>query len=213
MLDIHTAAVGSDVAADGAAVHVERAADIHAAAAVVAVDVAADGAAVHRECAVFRHIHAWAALAALVEDSAAVDGVGSIVVLYPPAFVVFIELLGTLAAVAVGQGKGFAIGNVEDFNINIVFISRSRDTVPVQAELNIIVALPCCGKRHILGQVVVARQLGQTSVRFDVRVAVLSLCQCIRPCSESGFCILVMSHFIAGVTAAQVVLMRRISRF
>ena len=57
-VDIHTAAVASDVAADGAAVHVERAAgeDTHTAAAAAAV--AADGAAVHRECAVFRHIHA-----------------------------------------------------------------------------------------------------------------------------------------------------------
>ena len=87
-----------------------------------------------------------------MEDSAAVDGDGSIVVLYPPAgAVVFLEVLGTLAAVAVGQGEGFALGNGDDGRRML-----SLDTVPVQAESNIIVARPCLGKRHILGQVVVA---------------------------------------------------------
>ena len=76
-------------------------------------------------------------------------------------------LMGDFAgAFAVGQGKSDVLAN-----FNRIYVRCSRDGVAVQTQLHVVRRCPCAGKRHILGQVVVAvRRSGfQLSLGFDGR--------------------------------------------
>ena len=149
------------VAGDGAAVHIECAAHTHAAAA--ARYVVGDLAAVHIEYAAFADIHAAAGYsfsALIVAGDAAAVHIECAAHTHTGEVVRFIGLdikaVGDLTLFsrrfAVGQGKG-PVG-LHDDGVNI---SIRRDAVAVQAQHHAVCGRPCCGKRHIAGQVVVAR--------------------------------------------------------
>ena len=110
-------------------------------------DVLAEGAAIQMEGAA---IHICAAAFRRIHSAAL-------------AFILMGDFAG---AFAVGQGKSDVL-----VNFNRIYVRCSRDGVAVQTQLHAVRRFPCAGKRHILGQVVVAvRRSGfQLSLGFDGR--------------------------------------------
>ena len=189
------------VAGDSAAVHVEPAVcapHIHAAApvatgtsVVAGTAVADDGTAVHLEYAVILH----AAAAAGTGDDAALDLMAAGVVQFPPP-IVFTKVIGVIAAVAVGQGKGHAFANSDGAVIAFV-----GDAVAVQAEYGAICGLPISADRYILVQVIEVALRWQRVGR-GLSFAVLLFRQLVRPLGKCG------RHIVGGPMVADRLVLR-----